>query len=139
MQGQDLVVAGRRQGERLVEGHVGLAVALLGLAAPGGLDQHLSHGAGGDPGEVQAGDGPGGRRAGELDPRLIDERGGPERHPRLAPADRGGQPVELLVGGAEEAVEGVPIREGERVVGVELDRGGGAALGHDGLSCRIAQ
>lgn len=103
------------------------AAALEGVAAAGGFDEKLAHGAGGDTFEVKAGGGGDGGGAGEFQPGFVDEGGGAEGGAGVTAADDRGEAAEFLVGGAEEEVKGASFLRGRG----EIDAG--TVQGSDGF------
>src|SRR5215468_7885020 len=71
----------------------------------GRLDQNLAHCACGDPLEVQQRRGGKARRAGQLQPSLIDQGGGIERSARITSQDGGRQAPQLLVSHGKKLVD----------------------------------
>ena len=89
-----------------------------------GFDQHLTHGARGNPFEVQR------RRRAELaarrpaSPRLVDERRRAEAGVAIVAPDARGQAAQFFVGETEQIVQGVAIDDRRHTAPIRLRLGG---------------
>jgi hypothetical protein len=141
IEGEQIPFRGGVLSEGIVEGDeedLG-AATLEGVAAAGGFDEELAHGAGGDAFEVEAGGGGDGGGAGEFQPGFVDEGGGAEGGAGVTAADDGRKAAEFLVGGAEEEVESAALcgRGGE--IAAEIVNGNDgfvASFAHSGKNAR---